>query len=174
MRYQFIQEHENRFDTKVLCKIVEVSRSGYYAWRDRPERPRAKANQSLTRMIIDIFRDSRETYGHRRVQKSLIQQGISASKHRVSRLMKAADLAPKTRKKFKATTNSKHKLPIHENHLQRNFSPEAINQSWSSDITYIWTHEGWLYLAVILDMFSTSHWLGHGQTYDRRPGNQCA
>lgn len=154
MRYQFIRSHEHQHGTKTLCKVLEVSRSGYYAWRDRAVSSRTKANQILAGSITEIFKSSRETYGYRRVQKSLIDQGLPVSKHRVHRLMKAANLAPKTRKKFKATTNSTHTLPVHENHLQRDFAPKAINQAWSSDITYIWTDEGWLYLAVILDLFS--------------------
>lgn len=154
MRYQFIKQHKNRFDIRFLCQVLKVSRSGYYAWYHRPESHRAKTNQTLTQAIKAIFTQSRQTYGHRRVKHVLKQQGNPVSKHRVARLMKAADLTPKTKKKFKATTNSKHKLPVHDNHLQRDFTPEEINQAWTSDITYIWTSEGWLYLAVILDLFS--------------------
>lgn len=154
MRYQFIAQHKSCFDIRLLCQVLKVSRSGYYAWSTRSESSRAKANQTLTETIKVIFKQSRQTYGYRRVNHMLKQQGNSVSKHRIARLMKAADLMPKTKKKFKATTHSKHTLPVHANHLQRDFAPQAINQAWTSDITYIWTHEGWLYLAVILDLFS--------------------
>ncbi len=154
MRYSFIQHHQNSFDIQLLCQVLEVSRSGYYAWRDRPESERVKANKTLTQAIGDIFTKSRQTYGYRRIEQALKQQGTLAGKHRVVRLMKAANLAPKTKKKFKATTHSKHQLPVHENHLQRAFTPLKMNQAWTSDITYVWTREGWLYLAVVLDLFS--------------------
>ncbi len=154
MKYQFIQQQENVFDIRLLCQVLKVSRSGYYAWHKRPTSHRAKTNKTLTQAITDIFDQSRQTYGYRRIQQALKQQGNPAGKYRVSRLMKAANLAPKTKKKFKATTNSKHLLTVQENHLQRAFKPTNINQAWTSDITYIWTSEGWLYLAVILDLFS--------------------
>lgn len=154
MKYQFIQQQQNIFDIRLLCQILGVSRSGYYAWHKRPVSGRAKVNKTLTQSINTIFTQSRQTYGYRRVQQALKQQGNVAGKHRVARLMKAANLAPKMKKKFKATTHSKHSLPVQENHLNRAFQPAKINQAWTSDITYIWTNEGWLYLAVILDLFS--------------------
>lgn len=154
MRYQFIEQSKSRFDIRLLCQVLKVSRSGYYAWCNRLESDRAKANKTLTEAIKTIFTQSRQTYGYRRVNQALKQQGNPVSKHRVARLMKEVGLKSKTRKKFKATTNSNHRLPVHENHLQRAFTPQTINQAWTSDITYVWTKEGWLYLAVILDLFS--------------------
>lgn len=154
MRYQFIQQHREGFDISLLCQTLEVSRSGYYAWCDHSESMRTKTNKTLAQVIATIFAHSRQTYGYRRVNQALKQQGNPVSKHRVARLMKQAGLVPKTRKKFKATTHSNHRLAVHENHLQRAFTPQTINQAWTSDITYIWTNEGWLYLAVILDLFS--------------------
>ena len=154
MKYQFIQQQQNLFDVRLLCQVLEVSRSGYYAWHKRPVSYRANTNKTLTQAITGIFNQSRQTYGYRRIQQALKQQGNPAGNYRVACLMKAANLAPKTKKKFKATTNSNHTLPVRENHLQRAFKPVKVNQAWTSDITYIWTQEGWLYLAVILDLFS--------------------
>ena len=154
MKYQFIQQQQKAFDVRLLCQILAVSRSGYYAWYKRPDGPRVKFNKTLTQTINNIFTQSRQTYGYRRIQHALKQQGNVVGKYRVARLMKAANLAPKTQQKFKATTNSKHTLPAQENHLQRAFKPAKINQAWTSDITYIWTNGGRLYLAVILDLFS--------------------
>lgn len=154
MRYQFIKENKDDFNIEHLCQQLEVSRSGYYAWLNRPESRRAHQNRRLIKTIKDNFEESRSTYGYRRIHRCLQAQGETCSKHRVARLMKRHQLQPKTKKKFKATTNSKHKLPIHKNHLQRDFTPGQINQAWVSDITYIATNEGWLYLAVVMDLYS--------------------
>jgi transposase InsO family protein len=134
--------------------MVGVSRSGYYAWCNRPESARTKQNKLLTQTIAHIFTGSRQTYGYRRVHQAMKQQGQTIGKHRVARLMRKATLVPKTKRKFKATTHSNHQLPIYQNVLQRKFMPAKPNQVWSSDITYVWTGEGWLYLAVVLDLFS--------------------
>jgi putative transposase len=154
MRYQFIQENQNYFDIELLCAQLEVSRSGYYAWLDRPQSQRAKENQRLNKFITEHFKVSRQTYGYRRVHRALKSQGEHCSKHRVARLMKCLELQPKMRKKFKATTNSKHKWPVSDNHLRRDFMPSQMNHSWVSDITYVATQEGWLYLAVVMDLYS--------------------
>jgi len=154
MRYQFIKENQGLFDIELLCQDLEVSRSGYYAWLHRPQSKRSRENHQLKQAITENFEASRKTYGYRRVHRSLRAQKKSCSKHRVARLMKSLKLQPKTRKKFKATTNSKHKLPVHANHLQRDFTPKQMNQAWVSDITYISTDEGWLYLAVVMDLYS--------------------
>lgn len=154
MRYEFIKSNQYQFDIKLLCQELEVSRSGYYAWFNREESNRSKQNRHLTMVIKGEFDESRKTYGYRRIHQSLKTNGNTCGKNRVARLMKRAGLQPKTRKKFKATTNSKHKLPIHQNHLQRAFKPKHLNQAWTSDITYVWTQEGWLYLAVVMDLYS--------------------
>lgn len=154
MRYQFIKGNQNTHAVELLCQELEVSRSGYYSWLTRPESKRACENQQLKKAIIESFESSRKTYGYRRVHWSLQAQKKMCGKHRVARLMKSLKLQPKTKKKFKATTNSKHKFPVHSNHLQRDFTPRQVNQSWVSDITYIATNEGWLYLAVVMDLYS--------------------
>lgn len=154
MRYQFIKENENGHAVELLCQVLEVSRSGYYSWLTRPESKRAGENQQLKKAITESFESSRKTYGYRRVHRSLQVQKKRCGKHRVARLMQHLKLQPKTKKKFKATTNSKHQFPVYSNHLQRDFTPQQMNQSWVSDITYIATQEGWLYLAVVMDLYS--------------------
>lgn len=115
---------------------------------------RSKEDKRLLAKIETSFESSRKTYGYRRIHRSLKAEGESCGKHRVARLMQCHQLQPKTKRRFKATTQSKHTLPVHANHLQRQFMPERANQSWVSDITYIATMEGWLYLAVIMDLYS--------------------
>ncbi len=151
-----MQQHQAEFPILVMCKVLSVSRSGYYAWRKNPESKQKQANATLREKIRSIHRDSGESYGSPRVYKALKEQGETCSKNRVARLMREDGLKAKTKRRFKATTNSKHNFPVAPNLLNRNFSPEAPNQVYAGDITYIWTTEGWLYLAVVLDLFSRS------------------
>lgn len=137
-----------------MCSTLQVSSSGYYDWLLRPESPRNIANKALTEKIKEVFKESRETYGARRIHFDLQAQGQQCGKNRVSRLMKKEHLVPKTKKKFKATTNSKHNLPIASNLLNREFNVNQPNSHWVGDISYVPTNEGWLYLAVILDLYS--------------------
>jgi len=138
----------------LMCQVLQVSRSGYYAWQKRPESNRNKEDRNLTAMIEAIFREGRSTYGARRIQQKLAMRGITASRYRISKLMEAAGLACKTKRKFKVTTDSKHSLPIAPNLLQRQFAVTQPNRYWTGDITYIPTEEGWLYLAMVIDLFS--------------------
>lgn len=137
-----------------MCRVLEVSRAGYYAWRDRPESARQKTNTRLLVLIKASFMRSRNTYGYRRVHRDILAMNESYGRHRVARLMRANKLRPKMRRKFKATTNSNHTHPIKENHLRRQFNVALPNQRWVSDITYIPTDEGWLYLAAVMDLYS--------------------
>ncbi len=138
----------------VMCEVLHVSRSGYYAWQKRPENNKNKEDRKLTTMIEAIFREGRSTYGARRIQQKLAMRGITASRYRISRLMKAAGLACKTKRKFKVTTDSNHSLPTAPNLLKRQFAVTRQNRTWTGDITYIPTEEGWLYLAIVVDLFS--------------------
>lgn len=137
-----------------MCQVLEVSRSGYYAWLRRPKSNRKQLNEELVEKIKKVFNQSRQTYGSPRITYALKNQGISCSKNRVARLMKENNIKPKTKRKFKATTNSKHNYPVADNILNRNFNPTAPNQAWVADITYIPTDEGWLYLAAVVDLFN--------------------
>ena len=138
-----------------MCQVLNVSKSGYYASMKRPESPRAKKNKELVRVIRQIHRDNHQIYGYLKITQEL-PDALKVSKHTVYRLMKQQGLQSKTRRKYKATTNSKHNLPVAENLLNRQFSAEKPNQKWVSDITYIWTEQGWLYLAGILDLHDRS------------------
>jgi transposase InsO family protein len=134
--------------------VLDVSRSGYYSWLGRPESPTCQANRSLSREIAEIHRDSRSSYGSPRVYRELKRRGKTVGRHRVARLMRRDGLQAKNRRRFKATTDSRHTHPVAPDLLHREFNPEGPNRVWASDITYIWTLEGWLYLAVIMDLYS--------------------
>ena len=154
MRYHAIQEHDRRYPIRLLCRALAVSPAGYYAWRDRPESRRARQNRTLLSTIRVIHRESRETYGSPSIWDALLKQGHRTGEHRVARLMRQAGLRAKTVKKWRATTQSQHRFPVAANTLDRAFTVAAPNRVWAGDITYVWTAEGWLYLAVILDLYS--------------------
>jgi transposase InsO family protein len=135
-----------------MCQVLEVSRSGYYCWIQRPESTRSKEDKVLIDQINNVFISSRRTYGSPRIVQTLRKEGYKIGRNRVSRLMKIAGVAAKTKRKYKATTNSKHNLPVAENILNRQFAADKENKAWVSDITYIWTDEGWLYLATVLNL----------------------
>jgi len=133
---------------------MEISRSGYYAWRKRGKSPRQKENESLVPIVRAAHQKSKGTYGARRMAEEIEAHGIPCGRAKAGTLMNLADVAAKQKKKFKATTNSNHKLPVAPNILNRQFEVKEPDRVYVSDITYIWTHEGWLYLAVVLDLFS--------------------
>lgn len=137
-----------------MCKILLVSRAGFYAWQKRPESQRAHDDKRFLALIKIQFEKSRKTYGYRRIHHDFIELKEPCGKHRIARLMRENAIYPKTQRKFKMTTDSNHQKPVHDNHLNREFNALAPNQRWVSDITYIHTIEGWLYLAVIMDLFS--------------------
>lgn len=134
-----------------MCEALNVSRSGYYAYTKRPESKQSQENRKLLSTIIKIHEDTRKVYGAPRIVREL-PEGQKASLGRVARLMRANGIRSKTVKKFKATTNSKHNLPVAENLLNQDFAAGRPNEKWVSDITYIGTDEGWLYLAGVMDL----------------------
>lgn len=135
-----------------MCKAFKVSRSGYYGWLHSEPSKRAIENQEILRQISLIHKESRKTYGSPRISKALKAKDVSVSRPRVARLMKQAELRAKRVKRFKVTTDSKHSYQVSENLLNRNFTAKATGQAWVSDITYIRTIKGWLYLTVVLDL----------------------
>lgn len=135
-----------------MCEALNVSRSGYYAFVKRPESNRSKDNKSLLETIRKIHEETRKIYGAPRIAQSL-PDNQKASLGRVARIMRANGIRSKTVRKYKATTNSKHNLPVAENKLNQDFTAERSNLKWVSDITYIWTEEGWLYLAGVMDLY---------------------
>jgi putative transposase len=128
----------------MMCELLEVSRSGYYAWLERPESKRTKENKILSEHIQQIHTDSDQTYGSPRIQAELIVQGFSLSRQRVVRLMKRLNIKARHKRRFKVTTDSQHALPIADNILDRKFTATEPDQAWVADITYIETHQGWL------------------------------
>lgn len=137
-----------------VCEVLEVSVSGYYAWIKRPESKRQKENNRLVAQIKTVHQHSRQTYGSPRIYVDLKKQGITCSQNRVAKLMKSHQIASERKRRFVVTTDSKHDLPVAENELNQDFTASRPNQKWVTDITYVWTKQGWLYLAVVLDLFS--------------------
>jgi putative transposase len=137
-----------------MCRVLEVSASGYYGWRQRPISKRKQENTDLVNHITQVHQQSRQTYGSPRIHAELKAQGIQCGESRVARLMKHNGIQAKRKKKYVITTDSSHDLPIAGNRLNQQFTAHAPNEKWVADITYIWTQEGWLYLAVVLDLFS--------------------
>lgn len=154
MRYRCVSDLAPQYPVTVLCSILQVSRSGYYAWRQAPESAHAQADGRLLAAITQIHTDSKQTYGSPRVHAALRQQGTRCARKRVARLMHAHQLAAKHKRRFCVTTDSQHDQPVAANVLARQFTPSQLNQVWASDITYIPTGEGWLYLATVMDLAS--------------------
>ena len=154
MKYAWIQQHTDDFPVDVMCRFTGVSRSAYYDWLHRSETTCEKADSELKEVIKQAFSKSRATYGTRRLKEALINHNQRVSRRRIGRLMRETNLACKTKRKFKATTNSNHDLPVAENLLDRQFKVDKANQVYAGDITYIHTQEGWLYLAVVIDLYS--------------------
>jgi putative transposase len=155
MIYKFMADHEGEFEIVRMCRVLGVGRSGYYAWRSRPTCLRRQANEMLVVQIDQEYRMSRKTYGSPRIHAALQRKGVLCGKNRVARLMRLHGMAARKRhKKHPVTTQREAGVFPAPNLLNQNFSSLAPNQKWVSDITYIDTAEGWLYLASVLDLFS--------------------
>lgn len=155
MRYQFIREHRHEFSVQRMCHVLAVSRSGYYAWQPEKAGPRELENHVLVEQICKEYETSRQTYGSPRIWAKLMRQGMACGRHRVARLMRTAGLSPQKRHKWHPRTTQRQPGVIPApNRLNQDFSATTANTKWVSDFTYIDTAEGWLYLAIILDLFS--------------------
>lgn len=155
MRFAFIRDHRGRFPVGLLCEVLGVSRSGYYAWRDRPPSPMAVRRERLVEQIREAHRESRAVYGSPRVHRELEARGVDCCENTVAKLMRANDIRSKARRRFVArTTDSRHDRPVAENVLAREFYPERPDTAWAADITYVPTAGGWLYLAAVIDLCS--------------------
>ena len=154
MRYSFIKNHGSAYVVKKMCALLKVSRSSYYAWKGRGKSRRELANEALLTRIKKSYKKGRKIYGSPRITDDLRESGILCGHNRVARLMRLAGIRAKTKLRFKVTTDSKHHLPISPNLLARNFTALAPDTVWVADITYIWTEEGWLYLAAVLDLYN--------------------
>jgi len=154
MKYKFISSHRSALRVKKMCQALKVSRSGYYDWQNRGQSQRDRANQTLLEQIEKVYQESRNTYGSPRITADLRANGDSCGQNRVARLMKANGIIAKTKRRFKVTTDSGHNQPVAANLVKQRFEADKPNRLWSSDITYIPTKEGWLYLSVVLDVYS--------------------
>lgn len=155
MRFAFIRDHKAEFPVEVLCDALKVSRSGYYAWSRRPPSPAALRRGRLVAEIRRAHGESRATYGSPRVFRTVKARGVPCCENTVAKLMRAERVRAKARRPFVVrTTDSRHDRPVAANTLGREFYPGRPNATWTADITYVPTAEGWLYLAVVLDLFS--------------------
>jgi len=154
VKYAFIRDHQGQFTVKRMCSVLRVSASGYYDWMDRPESERSKSNRALVTKIRCFHQASRRTYGSPRIHRDIQESGEAVSVNRVARLMKQAGIQAKMAKRFVVTTDSRHTMQPAPDRLKRSFRTEAPDRAWVSDTTFIATRQGWLYLAVILDLYS--------------------
>ena len=185
MRYICIDRRRSQYPVSMMCRVLKVSRSGYYIWRVRPESQRAKTDRQLTEVIKGLHKASKGTYGSPRITADLRDEGYHHGPHKVARLMRLAGLKGCPQRRFRITTQRDPSHPVAENLLDQDFTAEAPNQRWASDITYIATNQGWLYLAVVMDLYSRrivgwsmSRWINRHLVIDalnmaigaRRPG----
>jgi len=154
VKYGFIRAQADRYPVNLLCRLLGVQRSAYYDRRDQPVRVIPPQELALRRRMKELFRASRDSLGSRTLMKNLREEGFDIGRDRTRRLMKSLNLKVKQKRKYKATTDSKHNLPVAENVLNRQFVPQGPNQVWGTDITYLWTQQGWVYLAVVIDLYS--------------------
>jgi putative transposase len=155
VKYAFIREHLTEFAVEICCSVLEVSRSGYYDWIDRPRSDRDKRREELVAKIETVAVEGRGSYGSPRIFKALADQGEKVCENTIAKVMQAAGIQAKTKKKFvPVTTDSDHSNPVAGNVLDRQFTAELPNQKWAVDITYIPTNEGWMYLAGVIDLCS--------------------
>jgi transposase InsO family protein len=155
VRYQFIEDHQADWPIQRQCQVLQVTRSGYYAWQKRPISATAQKRAELTRQVEKVYIENRRVYGAPRIHEELQASGHSCNRKTVAKVMKQAGIRSIMTKKFRvATTDSNHPHPVADNIVNRHFNPQGPNQVWTADITYIPTQEGWLYLAAVEDLYS--------------------
>jgi len=154
VRFDFIAAKKASYPVTVLCDVLKVRRSGFYAWRSREESDRAQEDTRLAVEVRAIYREHKGRYGSPRVWRTLRERGRRICRHRIARLMREQQLKARSRRRFVRTTDSNHNLPTPPNVLARAFKVPAPNRVWAADVTYLATREGWLYLAVVLDLYS--------------------
>jgi transposase InsO family protein len=154
MRYRFIQQYQHDYPVRVMCRLLRVSPSGYYRWCQQPQSQRAQQDQQLVGHIQMVHQQSRQIYGSPKIVQALRQQGVRCGRNRVMRLMRQAGLASKRPHCFTRTTQANPQHRYAPNHLQQHFVATRPNQVWLSDITFVATAEGWLYLAIVIDLYS--------------------
>lgn len=169
MRYAYIERRRNRFPVRQMCRLLAVSASGFYAWCKRPESARTHRDRGLLAKVRQVHEASKGVYGSPRVHAELVAQGISVGRHKIAQLMRSARLRGCPKRRYRATTKRDPNHPVAHNLLKRNFTADAPNRRWAGDITYIPTRQGWLYLAVVIDLYSRRV---VGWSMDRRSGRR--
>jgi putative transposase len=154
MTFRFIEGHQDTWPVRVMCETLEVSPAGYYAWLKRPPSFQEQRRAALLVLIQGIHAEVKQRYGSPRIHAALAAQGEACSVNTVAKLMRDNDIRAKSARKFRCTTDSNHPLPVADNLLDRQFDPEGPNEAWVADITYVPTREGWLYLAIVEDLYS--------------------
>jgi transposase InsO family protein len=154
VKYAFIKEHQQAFAIEAMCRVLGVARSGYYDWRERPECLRAQQDRRLLVEMRRVHRQHRETYGARKTWRALNDEGIACGRDRIARLRRANGIEAQRRRRFRATTEYHQKVPAAPDLLEQEFTALEPNQIWVGDITFIRTRQGWLFLAVLVDLFS--------------------
>ena len=154
MRFAFIEAKKAEHDVRILCRVLRVSRQGFYAWLSREESQHDRDDRRLGLEIRAAFQASKRTYGSPRIRREFRNHGTRVCRHRIARLMREQGIRARPRRRFVRTTDSTHGLPTPKNLLARRFNPTAPNRVWASDVTYLATREGWLFLAVVIDLFS--------------------
>ena len=154
MTFAWIEERRAEWPVTAMCRVLDVSRSGYYAWRSREANGTSVRREELTEQVKAIHAEVKGRYGSPRMHAELVSRGHACCVNTVARVMREAGIAAKTRRKFRQTTDSNHPHPVAENVLDRQFEAAEPNASWVADVTYVPTREGWLYVAVVVDLFS--------------------
>ena len=154
MRFELIDAGSEEFPVQRLCKVLGVSQSGYFAWRNRPACRRQHEDLVLLAHVRSAFKLSSETYGSPRMTRELRDEGLNVGRRRTARLMRQNGLRARQKRRFTRTTDSLHAFPVAPNLIDQDFSAERPNEKWGADISYVWTREGWLYLAVVIDLFA--------------------
>lgn len=154
MRYRFIAQEREAYPVTLMCRLLGVSTTGYYDYLQRRGRPEDPERRELLGWVKELAQASKASYGSRRMSRALQALGYPIGRDKARRLMREAGVWARYRRRYKVTTKSDHKKPVFDNVLQRNFDVSAPNRAWVSDVTYVWTSEGWLYLAVVLDLYS--------------------
>lgn len=154
MRFGFIHAEKASFPVAAMCRLLEVTRQGYYAYAARPPSARVEADAALCNQVREVFDESGQRYGSPRVLRELRHRGMRVSKRRIERTMRSLGLTPPRPRRHRITTKGDPAHPVAPNELARDFAATRPNERWVTDITYVWTDEGWAYLAVLLDLFS--------------------
>jgi putative transposase len=154
VKYAFVRQQTGSYPVTALCRVLGVNRSAYYDWRAHYSNVIAPEELELRRRMKELFAESRQSLGSRTLMNKLRSGGLKVGRFRVRMRMKTLGLEVRAKRRFKVTTDSNHRLPVAPNVLNRDFSPEAANRVWGTDITYLWTAEGWVYLAIVIDLYS--------------------